>query len=85
MRESVSSDLVYVIPVGGLEYQEDIRAENVGTNGEGEIDVDNLLEESMETKETQGKISREDPDLEEGSGEEIQELRAPEPPPSETQ
>ena len=84
-RESVSSDLVYVIPVDGLKYQEDIRAENVGPDSKGEIDVDDLLEESMETEETQGKISQEDLDLEEGSGEEIQELRAPKPLPPETQ
>ena len=39
----------------------------------------------METEETQGKILQEDPDLEEGAGEEIQELRTPKPMPPKTQ
>ena len=68
-----------------MEYQEDIRTENVKPDSKGKIDVDNLLEESMKKEETKGKISQEDPDLEERSGGGIQELRAPKLPPPEAQ
>ena len=78
-------DPVYVTPVDGVKYQEDIRTENVGPDSKGKIDVDKLLEESMEKEETKGEISQEDTDLEEGSGGEIHELRAPKLPPPEAQ
>ena len=67
-KRPFDQDLVYVNPVDGLEYQKDIRTENVGPDNKGKIDVDNILEESMEKEETKGEISQEDPDLEEGSG-----------------
>ena len=90
LQEPFKQGLVYDIPMNGLEDQEDIRAENPGPDGKGGINMDNLLEESQEKEETQAVISWEiphsqDPDLEERSGEETQELHAHKPPPPEYQ
>ena len=80
----------YLITLEGRKDQENMRAENPGLDGERGVNVDDLLEESQEREENQAKITLEDPHGQETggvedpdpggrSGEEIQELHAPQP------
>ena len=92
LQEPFEQGLEYVIPLEGLDYQEDTRAENPVPDGKGGVNMDDLQMDSQENEKTQAVITLEephgqearrveDPDRRERQGENIQELHAPQPPP----
>ena len=52
LQETFKQGLEYVIPLEGLDYQEDTRAENPGPDGKGGVNVDNLEVDSQENEKT---------------------------------
>ena len=76
-----------MITLEGLNYQEDMGAENPGPDGEWGKNVDDPLEDAITLEEPNSHEARgfEDRDLGERLGGEIQELHAPQPPPPEVQ
>ena len=96
LQEPFKQGPEYVSTLEGLNYIEDMRAENLGPDSEEGENMDNILEDSQEKEETQAAITLkephgqearrvEDPDRRGRPGGEIKELHAPQPPPPEAQ